>query len=1084
MSGLADLRKGTVGHWIQGGTTPSAPEVPEASPIQTTLPTSAYGQTIPVVWGKCRLPAAYIWVPPILTVTSTHTEWWDQITTTTSFMSCRLRFARPLVPNSTWAVRRIWCNGKLIYDASNGYRAKGLKFRAYDGRSSQDRDPTMTKEEGTSNVSAHRGYLDIVLTDFDIQGFGAPPVFEAEWIQGGAPTHDYDTYTVYSGSISFDYMIPVWDQGKLFGFDLGAIYYYSIFAAKQYFSVDLPPDAFAYYALFRYSRTLDRLTYLGSFDDVHNWKPVLIDAETGAIVETSSSSAISTGIVPDQGGCLVDFASSALVVGFSSDNARLFSVLLTATDIAPAFESASGWEGYASLQCITPGAVRGSDADFYVCADTDLVKVTLTSQGTLKSTAVVASFADDLRYCIYDDDGDLVVWTDAGTVSRVAGTTGAVEYTKTVPYQIAAIATRNLLAPDLQRLTDELYFTTGGTSYFTDLKTGLTRSVAGADASVQPFAYDGETDTGVTMTLGVPRRIRLTTGDGALRQLSDFLSDLMVYGGGYDPSQIAVENVEDLIQAAVVDITAGARDVARATCEPYSISIFERSGKIIFKRALTDGAFAVDQVIASAGDTVDSGGQAIKAKRYNPEEFIARYGISYRDPDAIYQTRTQFGEIPALPLPVAPADDSAKANMPIIVDADTVKTLATQRVNRLALEKHEMQMTLRAKYGDAEPEDIIRFVLANRLVTARVKEMTLRPDYMADVVCTEFLSSVSVSISGASGRPTEPDPVGTPDSRYYHLDIPLLADADDLSGSGLVQYHVLASAGQPYWDGATLFRNDATGLYQPVSGQVTNGIAGVALEALADWDLPYVTELTRTLTVAFISGDPSTLTSATYLEVMNGANFFAIGQPGRWEVCQVLTITNNGDGTYTFEGLRRGRMSSEEYTATHQAGDLVVWLSGGNVQNIGYAIAALDDEFAFKAVGLGGAINTTTAVLRTVTGEAEKIPKPCSLTAVINGSDIDLGWIRRSRIGSYWADDGGYEAPLGESLEQYVVRIKDGPAGTVVHTFTVDNATTKKYLAADIAADLGGMPAQLTFDARQVSGTGVICPAREVTVDL
>ncbi|RWK12541.1 phage tail protein [Mesorhizobium sp.] len=1073
-----------VGHWHFGPTT-SAPEVPEASPIQTTLPTSAYGETIPVVWGKCRLPAAYIWVPPILTVTSTHTEWWDQITTTTSFMSCRLRFARPLVPNSTWAVRKLYCNGTLIYDASNGYRKKGLKFRAYDGRSTQDRDPTMTREEGTSNVSAHRGYLDIVLTDFDIQSFGSPPVFEAEWIQDGAPTHDYDTYIVYSGSISFDYMIPVWDQGKLFGFDLGAVYYYSLPATKQYFSVDLPPDAFGYYTLFRYSRVLDRLTYLGSFDGLHSWKPVLIDAETGAIVESSSSSVISSGIIPTQAGCLVDFPASALVVGFTSDSTQLFSVLLTATDISPAWQSASGWEGYSSLQCITPGTVRGANADFYVCADADLVKVTFTSQGTLLSWSVLASFADDLRYAVYDDDGDLVVWTDAMTVSRVNGSTGAIEYTKAVPYQIAAIGTRKLLAPDLQRLTDELYFTTGGTSYFTDLKTGITPSVTGADAGVQAFAYDGETDSGVTMTgAGVPRRIRLTTGDGTLRQLSDFLTDLMVHGGGYATAQVAIENVDDTIQAAVIDITAGARDVARATCDPYSIAIFERSGKIIFKRALTDGAFAVDQVIASAGDMLDSGGQAIKAKRFNPEEFVARYGISYRDPHAIYQTRTQFGEIPSLPLPVAPADDSAKANIPIIVDADTVKTLATQKVNRLALERHDMEMTLRGKYGDVEPEDIIQFVLANRLITARVKEMTLRPDYMADIVCTEFLSSVSVSISGASGRPTEPDPVGTPDSRYYHLDIPLMADADDAAGAGFVQYHTITSAGQPYWDGATLYRKDAAGTYQPVSGQTTDGLVLVALEALPDWDLPYVTELTRKLSVAALSGDTSALASISYLELMNGRNMFAIGQPGRWEVCHVMTVTNNGDGTFTFEGLRRGRGSSEEYTGLHQAGDLIVWLSSDNVQNIDYAIANLDQQFSFKAVGFGDSLNNTAAVLRTVTGEAEKIPKPSSLAAAINGSDIDLSWVRRARIGSFWPDDGGYTAPLGESLERYVIRIKSGPGGSVLRSFTVDDATTKKYLAADIATDFGGIPAQLTFDARQVSGTGVTCPTREATRDL
>jgi hypothetical protein len=195
-------------------------------------------------------------------------------------------------------------------------------------------------------------------------------------------------------------------------------------------------------------------------------------------------------------------------------------------------------------------------------------------------------------------------------------------------------------------------------------------------------------------------------------------------------------------------------------------------------------------------------------------------------------------------------------------------------------------------------------------------------------------------------------------------------------------------------------------------------------------------------------------------------------------------ITLNGNGSYTFEGLRRGRKASEEYTALHLVGDYVVWLSQANVQRIDYAIAALDDAFDFKPVGLGGNINTTPAVNRTVTGEAEKIPKPCHLAAAINASDIDLSWVRRSRVGSYWADDGGYTAPLGETLEQYVVRIKDGPGGTVLRSFTVTSATTKKYLAADITTDFGSMPAALTFDARQVSGSGVICPAREATIDL
>ncbi|WP_292294266.1 hypothetical protein, partial [Mesorhizobium sp.] len=74
-----------------------------------------------------------------------------------------------------------------------------------------------------------------------------------------------------------------------------------------------------------------------------------------------------------------------------------------------------------------------------------------TALGTIKSTTVVATLADDLRYAVYDD-GDVVVWTDAGTVKRINGTTGAVEYTKTVPYQIESVNASRLIGdPDLQR---------------------------------------------------------------------------------------------------------------------------------------------------------------------------------------------------------------------------------------------------------------------------------------------------------------------------------------------------------------------------------------------------------------------------------------------------------------------------------------------------------------------------------------------------------------------------------------------------------------------------------------------------------
>lgn len=599
MTGLADLRKGTPGHWVQNPQ-PTAPTVPEASPVQTALPTSAYGQTIPVVWGKCRLPGAYIWVPPIVTVTETHMEWWDQITTTTTSMSCRLRFARPLVPDSTWTMRKLYSNGTLIYDASQGYRAKGLKFRAYDGRSTQPRDPTMTSEEGTNNVSAHRGYLDIVLTDFDIQGFGAPPVFEAEWIQDGATNHDYDNFTTITSGVA-NFIIPVWQDGMFYVYTEadGLVRYFSIGAMQEYFYVSQADFSFLF-AGWRYSRNLNRLMYLGQ-DGGGAWSFYLNDPVSG-IVDVGDT--VGTIVAVMGTVALVEFPNTAVYLGFTNAE-QFFAYYVEQNTASLAFESATSWEGYTNFECLTVGEVRGSDFDVYLCADADLVKITFASTGALKAFSVVATLSDDLRYAVYDG-GAVVVWTDAATVVRLNGTTGAIEFTKSVPYQIQTYTSRVLGDPDLQRLTNELYFVASSTSYYTDLSTGETRSVSGATSNPNLFYYDGQNDIVITETgLGVPQRLRIIAGDGTQRALSDFLTDLMVYGGGFETSDISVEGVDDVVDGAVVDITAGARDIARATCEPYSIAIFERSGQIIFKRASTDLSFAVDQSIASTGDIVD-----------------------------------------------------------------------------------------------------------------------------------------------------------------------------------------------------------------------------------------------------------------------------------------------------------------------------------------------------------------------------------------------------------------------------------------------------------------------------------------------
>jgi hypothetical protein len=1059
------------------------------SAAQQSFPTSAYGETIPVVYGKARLPGAYIWAPDVIVKVTTRGAIL-QTTTVTVNLSARIRFGRPLVADSRWRVRRLWADGTLLLDKSTGYRRGGLNFREYDGYSSQGRDPTMTGEEGTNNVSAHRGYLDIVITNYNLGTAGEPPpAFEAEWVQEPDTSVDTDSTTGFFSNTVGTYAAVDWDNNRWYGIAAGYLRCFEIGTNQEV-------SAIPYSGLIEGIEEIS-LRYIPEMHLIVGVDyevgpgggayPFVMNPETGEILAHGEAMGLAGEFTSTL--CAIAFgANSGVLITSTYVNDKVATYRFTQNSIERVTRSGNGWDSrVAVVRCMVVGDIRASDADVYILGSLKVFKTTITSSGLMTSITELYADADSLVYGVYHDDG-LIVWNDNAEVMRINASTGAVEWTTTVPYQITDdTPLRPVAPPEMLRLDGDFLYQETTQYNFTDLDTGETESISKSSETVSRFVYDGLGKLAIhTNKSGEIAQIRYfdAVGDGSVWELEDFLTALMV-AGGFEESEITCENIDDDILGAVIDITGGVRDIARQVCDPYSIAMFERAGQIVFKRALTDGSFALDVTIGTA-DVLDRGGQAITATKLNPQERAAKYGLNHRDPDEVYQAKPQWGEIPSLPLPVAVTDIGIKADIPIIIEADTAKILATKRIWRDAVQVHEFSMSLKAEHLKIEPETVSQFTYASRVVTGRVLENTIHPNFTNSIVVTEFLTSASVTISGATGRPVEPEAVGVGLSRYVHLDIPLLAAPHDLSGSGLLQYHALVSSGQLFWPGATLFRKDS-GTYIPQTSQVEDGLRGIALDLLPDVDIPYATEFDRTLTVAF-PGTVDLPASLTYEEMLSGTeNYFAIGAPGRWEIVQVQTITNNGDGTATFETFRRCLDQSEEYTGDHAIGDEVVYLSGDNIQRLEYPIADLGDAFDFKAVGIGSSVSGTVTVYnRTVTGEAEKIPKPGNLKAEIDGSDIDLSWTRRTRIGSFWHDDGSdeYTAPLGETLEQYIVRIKDGPGGTVLRTFTVDDATTKTYLDADITTDFGSMPAELTYDIRQVSGTGVVCPTREATITL
>ncbi|MER9032425.1 hypothetical protein [Mesorhizobium sp. M0674] len=586
--GINTINGRRLGSW-GGWDTPTSPTVADVPDFQVTLPTSAYGQTIPVIYGKARLPAAYIWCAPILTVTSTHQVYWDTVTTTTSGLTARLRFARPLVPDSTWTLRKLYANGKLIYDGTNGYRAHGLKFRFYDGRSTQGRDSAMVREEGETNVSAHRGYIDIVVENYDVHGFGSPPVFEAEVVQAVGDSIDVDNFQAFYSDPVNTFPAIDWESSTWYGYSdsSGMIRRFSTSFLREIYAIPVNGLGRAYTAIaenfFRYIPEMDRLVAAGSVPGVFgSVYPLLLDPVSGtSIAEAADPIApIGLGQSINAATCFTFGSGANGIAMLSSFHLGYVSLYtFTATAITRIALSGTSWDSRGIPACFTPGDIRDGDADIWVCAGNSLWKNTVTVSGLTTLVTEHATFTGAPLYAVFHDD-DVIVWTDNAEAIRIDGATGAVVWTKSVPYQIQAAPSRSVAAPDANRFEGEFLFQAATFYYFTDLDTGLTRSVAKAtEASAWRYVYDDLSQTIITTdNATIPQRRRFDApGNGTLRNLSDLLTDLMVYGGGYDPSEIAIEgDVSDQIQGAVFDVTAGVRDIARSICEPYSIAMFER----------------------------------------------------------------------------------------------------------------------------------------------------------------------------------------------------------------------------------------------------------------------------------------------------------------------------------------------------------------------------------------------------------------------------------------------------------------------------------------------------------------------------
>ncbi|MGZ9713894.1 phage tail protein [Glaciimonas sp. GNP009] len=437
----------------------------------------------------------------------------------------------------------------------------------------------------------------------------------------------------------------------------------------------------------------------------------------------------------------------------------------------------------------------------------------------------------------------------------------------------------------------------------------------------------------------------------------------------------------------------------------------------------------------------------------------SKVALKYFDSDREYNTGEQYAErLNTQSVNVAAMD------LPIVLSADEAAQKAEILLYMYWLERYDVSFSLPPAYAYLEPSDIITIAAADASYELRLTQINYTSDGRLECLAKFHSAAVYTSTaSGGVGASTGQALTLAGPSQYDLLDIPLVKDVFDTAG-----FPVAMSGYLPGWVGGILMRSDDSGqTWTQVQGfSKPGGTIGYASNSLSAHNGLLIDKWSTLRAVI----RPS-LFSVTELQMLNGANHFAYGVDGRWEIIAAQNCILQADGTYSLTDLLRGRFGSEWATGLHAINDRLVLLDSANLQFVTSSLNTIGMARTYRAITNGKTIDSDGN--RTMTYKGVNLK--CLSPVYLNGSrdpasrDWTLTWIRRTRKGGELRDF--IDAPLSEASESYAIDIfADSSYGTVIRKLTA-LLPTVIYDNASQVTDFGIIQATLYIKIYQLSAT-------------
>lgn len=392
--------------------------------------------------------------------------------------------------------------------------------------------------------------------------------------------------------------------------------------------------------------------------------------------------------------------------------------------------------------------------------------------------------------------------------------------------------------------------------------------------------------------------------------------------------------------------------------------------------------------------------------------------------------------------------------LPLALSNEQAGTIAHTLLYEAWTTRTHYELTLSRKYAFLTPSDLVHLHNKTLRLTGvaygdpgLVKIKAIQEDLTIYPLTSRTDTTASPQTNAEIRLPSP--------TQLYLLDMPILHDEEDDTGFYAVVSHVL-----PHWSGAVIAESKDNGqTYQALYSQNVAATVGMMQNVL----LPGKTTVFDEENCLMVKLTHGELASTTELNVLNGENLCLVGQ----EILQFQHAVLQPDGSYQLRRLLRGRQGTEWAVPTHHLNECFILLESHSLHRIHSSAAHIGLTRLYKAITGGGHVAATTPYCFMNTAVGKKPLSPVHLQATRNAvGDFSITWIPRTRIQGAWRD--GVDTPPDPEISGYEIHIVNEQNTRRTLTSTVE---TIVYTAEQQRADFGSIPITITIKLYAIGKT-------------